>query len=198
MKNNVLFLECRGCYFWRDDKLNSMSDVGNYRVCTYDINIKAKDGNTYFLEFGSYDRRETRTTHKRTGKPLKHLKYEIVLENALHIDTEYENERGCWRNCKLEKTIHDKKLTYSKANILKVVNEISTTEYKHIILVSHKKIISKLDFIYNIGGYRERAILDDLTEVKTKEYNKDYWIFTFYDSLGNTFDFEYNSNRITG
>ena len=197
MKKNVLYLECRGCYFWDDDPVRNISDVGNYRICTIDTIIKGKDGNTYFLEFGRYDRRETRYTHARTGKPLKHPKSEITVPNALHISTEFENDRGCWANLKLEKQIHDMKLTYTKANILKVVNEISTTQYDHIILVSADEIINKLDFIYSIGGYRERAILDDLTEVKTKEYNKNYWVFTFYDTNGNTFEYEYHTKRIT-
>lgn len=198
MKKNVLYLECRGCYFWENDPITKISDVGNYRIGSYDYSIPGKDGINYILEFGYYDRHESRTTNKRTGKPLKKPLYELVLPGALHINTQHENEKGCWRNCALEKQIHDKKLTYTKANILKVVNEISTKQFDHIILVSAEEIVPKLNHIYNIGGYRERAILDDLTEIKTKEYNKNYWVFTFYDSNGNTFDYELNSNRITG
>ena len=83
-KENILYLECRGCYFWEHDKIKDISDVGNYRVGVYDYSIHAKNGRDYVLEFGAYDRRETRTTHKKTGKPLKHPKTEIVLSNALH------------------------------------------------------------------------------------------------------------------
>ena len=198
MKKKVLYLEARGCYFWNDDPIVNISDVGNYRIGAYDERIKAKDGNEYILEFGYYDRHETRYTHKRTGKPLLHPKYELVLAGALHIDTEFENDRGSWRNCNLEKEIHDLKLTYTKANILTVVNRISVKQYDFIIIVSAFEIVERIPAIYKAGGYRERAIIDDLIEIKTKEYSKDYWVFTFYDSNGNTFDYEYRSNRITG
>lgn len=51
MKNNILYLEKRGCNFWQHDKINEISDVGNYRVCTLSECIRGKDGNIYFLEF---------------------------------------------------------------------------------------------------------------------------------------------------
>ena len=197
MKNNVLFLECRGCYFWNDDEIRNYSDIGNYRVCTTE-DIPGKNGRNYFFEFTNYDRREVRKNHKITGKPLKHPKTEITVKHALHVWSQFDDERGSWGDIKMENEIHNKKLTYTKANILNVVNEISTKQYNNIVMVSADEIIAKIPKIYNIGGYRERAILDDLIEVKTKEYNRDYWVFTFYDSNGNTFDYEYHSNRITG
>lgn len=198
MKKNVLYLEARGCYFWEDDKINTISDVGNYRVGAYDEPIPAKDGNNYILEFTNWDRHETRRTNKRTGKPLKNPVYELVLPGALHIDTEFDDDRGSWRNCKLEAEIHALRLTYTKANILKVVNQISVKQYDDIIIVSAFEIVERIPAIYKAGGYREQAIIDNLAEVKTKEYNKDYWVFTFYDNAGNTFDYEYKSGRITG
>ena len=197
MKNNVLYLECRGCYFWNDDPIRKNSDVGNYRVCTIE-DIPHENGRYYFLEFTRYDRREIRTAHKITGKPLKHPITEITVKDALHVWSQFDDARGSWGDIKLENEIHNKKRTYTKENILKTVNEISTKKYNAVVMVSADEIIKKLDLIYNMGGYRERAILDDLIEVKTKEYNKNYWVFTFYDSSNNTFDFEYYSNRITG
>lgn len=196
-KKNALYLECRGCYFWNDDPINNYSDVGNYRVCSTEY-IPAKNGRAYFLEFTNYDRHEIRTTHKITGKPLKHPKIEITVKHALHLSTEFTNDRGSWGDISLEKTIHDKKLTYTKENILNVVNEISIKQYDEIIFIGSVKILPKINYIYNMGGYRERAIIDDLKQIKTKECTRDYWVLTFIDSNNNTFDFEYHSNRITG
>lgn len=89
---NILYLEKRGCNFFKNDEINKLSDVGNYRVCAADI--IGKDGKTYFLEFGAYDKRAYRKTNKRTGAPLKHPKFEIVQKNALHIGTQFEDENG--------------------------------------------------------------------------------------------------------
>ena len=138
MENNVLYLRCRGCYFWENDEINKFSDVGNYRVCTSDY-IPAKNGRSYFLEFSNYDRRETRTTHKITGKPLKHPKTEITVKYALHVWTQFENDKGSWGDITLEKSIHDKKLTYTIKNILSVVNEISVKQYDKIVFINSKK-----------------------------------------------------------
>lgn len=195
---NTLFLECRGCYFFDNDKINTLSDVGNYRIGSYDNSIVLKDGRKFIFEFTSYTRRETRYNHKITGKPLKHPKYEIVLENALHIDTQYDKGKLSFRDLKIEKEIHDKKLTYTKENILKVVNELSVQHYDNIILVSDYKIVSKIKSIYKMGGFRERAIIDDLVEIKTVERNKNYFVLRFISGNGNTFDYEYNTNRIVG
>lgn len=195
---NSLILECRGCYFFENDESVNISDVGNYRIGAYENEIHAKNGRVYVLEFGRYDRRKTRYTRKRTNKPLKHPITEIETPCALHIRTQFEDDRGCWADLSLENQIHDKKLTYTKANILKVVNEISIKQYNKIILISDYAILDKISFIYNnLSGYRERAIIDNLCEIKTKQRDRDYLVFSFIDELGNTFDFEYNSNRIT-
>lgn len=204
MKNNVLYLECRGCYFFNDDQINNFSDVGNHRVGAYSHKIQAKDGNAYILEFTHYDRKEMRYTALRTGKPLKHPKYETVLSNALHIDTEFEKqeENGhftSWSNVKLEKEIHDKKIyLFTKSDILKAVNEISVKQYDKIVLLSNENLVDRLPEIYKLGGYRERNILDNLVEVKTKEYTKEYQVYTFVSENGDTFDYEAIRNSITG
>jgi hypothetical protein len=204
MNNNVLFLECRGCPFMKGDKIAKLSDVGNYRVGVYSHRIKAKDGNEYILEFGSYDRKETIYTNSRTGKPLKHPKCEVVLENALHISTEYETLDSkkiglAFGNCKLEKQIHDKKeYLFTKSDILKVVNSISKKQYSKIVLVSNENIINAIPEIYKFGGYREKSILDSLVEVKTEQYTKEYHVYTFIAENGDTFDYEALSKRIVG
>ena len=38
MKENILYLECRGCYFFKNDLINNISDVGNYRVGAFQMN----------------------------------------------------------------------------------------------------------------------------------------------------------------
>lgn len=198
MENNVLYLECRGCYFFEGDSINNFSDVGNHRVGAYAHRIQAKDGKAYILEFSHYDRREVRYTALRTGKPLKHPKCEIVLKNALRIDTEFERPEGSYRNIELEKEMHDKKTyLFTKADILRAANDISVKQYKKIVLLSNEKLVDRLPMIYKLGGYRERTILDNLSEVKTKQYSKEYQVYTFISDNGDTFDYEALSNRIT-
>jgi hypothetical protein len=116
----------------------------------------------------------------------------------LHIDTEFENDNGCWADLTFEKEVTDMKLSYTKADILKAVNYISVKQYSKIVLVSSEKIITRIKAVYNSGGWRERNIIDNLTEIKTAEYNKNYWVFRFVASDGDYFEYEYNTNRITG
>ena len=136
MKNGkTLTLVKMGCDFWHDDRIRQLSDCENYRVETRKNLVKGKDGNEYFLSFGGYDKRRTRYTNKRTGAQLKHPVDEVVLENALHIDTEFENENGSSRNCKLEEYLRSMNLTYTKADILKAVNYISVDNYTAVDIV---------------------------------------------------------------
>lgn len=136
MKNGkTLTLVKMGCDFWSDDRINQLSDCENYRIETRKDLVKGKDGNEYFLSFGGYDKRRTRYTNKRTGAQLKHPVDEVVLENALHIDTEFDNANGSWRNCKLEADLCEMGLTFTKADILKAVNYISADNYTEIEIV---------------------------------------------------------------
>ena len=132
----ILYLEKRGCDFWKDDKLCILSDVGNYRVGSYDYSIKGKDGRDYILEFGHFDKYTYRKTNKRTNKPLKKEVRELTLENALHIDTQFECEEGTFRNLKLETQIYNRNYTYTLENILNVVNEISVDLYTSIEFIN--------------------------------------------------------------
>ena len=136
MKNGkTLTLVKMGCDFFNGDRINQLSDCENYRIETRKNLVKGKDGNEYFLSFGGYDKRRTRYTNKRTGAPLKHPVYEVELENALHIDTEFDDENGSWRNCKLEAELCEMGLTFTKADILKAVNHISCDNYTEIEIV---------------------------------------------------------------
>ena len=56
-----------------------------------------------------------------------------MLRNKLSLNTEFEREDGTiLRNTKLEKEISNMNLTYTKENILKVLNYISKIKYSSI------------------------------------------------------------------
>lgn len=194
---NTLFLEMRGCNFFENEEISKHSDVGNYRVGSYDHSIVGKDGINYILEFGSYDKLNYRIINKRTGNPLKKEVVEIVKKYALHISTEFENTKGCFRNSTLEKEIHDLLYSYTLSDILTVVNKISLKQYDNIVLLWDEKIKDRIDYIYNLGGYREKQILNNLMRVDKKQYDKDYYVVTFISKNGDSFDYEMNTNRIT-
>lgn len=133
----TITLEKRGCDFLNGDPIADMSDIGNYRVGIYDYSIHCINGRNYILEFGSYNRYNYRTTNKRTGATLKHPVRELVNPNALSLDTEFERLesngfKSSWRDSGLEETIYNMKLSYTKADILKVINMISETKYDNI------------------------------------------------------------------
>ena len=133
----TLILEKRGCDFFKNDSINELSDVGNYRVGVYSHSIKGKDGIMYIVEFGGFDKYTYRNTNKRNGQPLKKSVRELVMRNALHIDTEFEKveESGfktSWRNSKLEHEVYEMNLPYTKEGILKAINYISADTYTDI------------------------------------------------------------------
>lgn len=135
----TLYLKKMGCDFWKDADIRQVSDVGNYRVRTLDECIKGKDGRMYFLEFTQYDKYNYRGTHKRTGKELKHMVKELVMAHALHLDTEFTDDKGSWSNLKLENEIHSTPMLYTLDNILKVVNQISVDTYTDIEFVNREE-----------------------------------------------------------
>ena len=196
---NILFLECRGCYFWDDDEIKNISDVGNYRVGIAGELAVAKNKRSYYLEFTYYNKRKTRYTHKITGKPLKNPITYIEIPYALHLDTEFEAENHMsYRDLKLENQIHELNYLFTKENILKVVNKISVKKFDCIIMISDDVILPFIESIYNKGDYREKNIIENLIQIKTKQRDKDYLVFSFIDNKNNTFDYEYHSRRITG
>ena len=191
----VLYLEKMGCDFWNDE--TAKSDVGNYRVRTHGECIRAKDGRLYFLEFTLWrNRQKARYTHKITGKPLKHPVMEVINPQALALDTEYSNEKGSWRNCTLEKAIHEKNLSYNKHDILTVVNEISVDTYDSIIFAPHTAI-EAIPNIRKNAGWRENDVLDNLSEVTIEEASRDYLVYR-YHAGERSFDYEVKSGRIVG
>ena len=67
-----------------------------------------------------------------------------------------------------------------------------------IVPASSESIINRLQTIYRIGGWRERNILNNLYEVKETQHDHTYHVYKFIDTSGNSFEYEYNSNRIVG
>lgn len=130
--NNILKFERRGCDFFKGDKINDFSDVGNYRIGVYTYSIKGKDGRDYIIEFGECTHYRYRTTRKVTGRELKKPIKEMIIEYGLHLDTQFEDERGCWRNSKLEREVWEMHLPYTKEGILTAVNYISAQKYDGI------------------------------------------------------------------
>lgn len=136
MKNNVIHvrLEKRGCNFWKDSRESKISDVGNYRVGIYDYLIPGENGRMYVVEFGNWNHYQTRTTNKRTGQPLKKPVRELVQECALHISTQFEEQRpgenykSCWADLNLESEIYKLNLPYTMEGIKKALEVITGTE----------------------------------------------------------------------
>lgn len=125
---NYLLLERRGCEYFKNETPDT---IKNYRVCTAE-RVPGKDGKEYFIEFTKWDKWRYRTTNKRTGAPLKKAVTEIIQRHALHIDTEYENENGSWRNSRLEQALNNRGYDYSESDILAAVNSISAVKYDGI------------------------------------------------------------------
>lgn len=132
----TLYLEKRGCDFFANDNTTVNSDIGNYRVGVYDYSIHGKNGKDYILEFCHWTRYEYRKTHKITGRPLKHPVKELKNLNALLLNTQYENECGCFCDLSLESITHEKNPSYTLADILAVVNEISAENYDNIEFIN--------------------------------------------------------------
>lgn len=185
---NILILEKRGCDFHFSDTDTKGSDVGNYRVTTFGDTVKGKDGKNYFVEFCHHKKYKYRTTNKRTGEPLKKAVKELVKVNALWVDTQYNDDRGSWRNIRIEQDINKLNLDYTKAGILQAVNQISRNCYNAVeILDTHK--------IYKISGYREHDILSNLENVVITQYYNGHPVYRLTGKNGNSF--EYTDGRIT-
>lgn len=194
MFENVLFLEKMGCDFWDDEPAES--DIKNYRVRTHGEVIPGKDGIMYFLEFHLWrDRKQIRYNHKITGKPLKHPTFDLINRQGVAIDTEFSNDKGSWRNCKLEAELSAKNYSYTQADLLTITNSISTAHYDRIIFADHRAI-EAVPHIMTLAGYREKEILNSLQEVTRVQADKTYLVYRFH-GIGGSFDYEVNSERIT-
>lgn len=126
-----LKMEKRGCDFFKDDEIAKISDVGNYRVGCYNYSIHGKNGKNYIVDFCSYKEYYYSTTSK-SGKPYKHPRKVLKNNNALCVRLQFENERGVWSDIPLARELQKDK-SYTKADILKVINELSKKQYKGLM-----------------------------------------------------------------
>ncbi len=133
---NILKLEKRGMDFIPNDERVRGSDIGNYRVCTGDYTVRAKDGNTYFLDLMRTDAYTSRTLNKRTGEPLKHPVRELVAPNTVAMWCAYMDADGrAWGNAEMERDIYGSHFPYTVAGILDAVNSIAAVPYDGIEFV---------------------------------------------------------------
>lgn len=214
MKKRILYLLEKGFY------MNSAgSDIKNYRVNVLenvDIEYKGTLFNMFF-SFSCYERYSYRTTNKRTGAPLKKMVKKLLLENGLWIDSEYSiiqktlngnTFEASFRNRELENEFFQECLSYSKANILKVVNRYKVgAKYEKVVLVKEEA----LKIIEEIGGYREKFIAGDGVSTAERfmtieEWTEDHKIVCFHYiekdaervTTEKTCDIDLETRRITG
>lgn len=128
----TLKLRKMGMDFTHNPRYRELSDVDNYRVRTLDECIHGKDGRTYFLEFTVSDQYFFRKVSKRNGLPLKHPVKELHKECKLFLATEFTDETGSYRNCRLEKAIDELDYTYTTKSILRILDAISTDHFDSI------------------------------------------------------------------
>ena len=127
----ILRLEKMGCNFWSDEP--AKSDIGNYRVRTQDYEIQGKDGRLYFIEFTLWrNRKQARYNHKITGKPLKHIAYDIINNQGVAINLQYQDNNGTWGNIRLENKLSKSNYSYTQRDILRIVNRISVNKYDSV------------------------------------------------------------------
>ena len=125
---NVLYLEKRGCDFFKGDPINEQSDVGNYRVF---MSFTDKNGVEVCGDICRGD--VYRYKHKITGKPLKHRKFEHSC--GLYEHFQYtEQETGLTFGYKLPEGILDG-LRYTLKDILWLVNQLSKDEYTSVVVM---------------------------------------------------------------
>lgn len=130
----TLFLETRGCDFFKNDLSVKNSDVGNYRLDTLDYDVLGYDGNRYFIEFRHGTKYSFRDRNYKTGKKIK-PKTEIKTDNALFVSLCYKNESGTWGNWRLENTVFHCDFPYTLSGILAAVNMIAKEKYDAIEII---------------------------------------------------------------
>ena len=117
-----LYLEKRGCDFFKDDERAKESDLENYRLF---LEFIAKDGRRICGDVSRGDVRKPFTNNRgRTD-------YKTVSTNGLYTHFQYENHTGCYGY-----TI-DADFTpyYTQADVLKLINTASAVQYDEIEIV---------------------------------------------------------------
>ena len=123
----ILYLEKRGCDFFKDDPINTQSDVGNYRVF---MSVTDRNGVEVCGDLSRGD--VYRYKHKTTGKPLKHRVFEHSC--GVYDDFQYAAEDGRTYRYKLPEGILDG-LRYTLEDILWLVNQLSKDEYTSVVVM---------------------------------------------------------------
>lgn len=132
----TLYMDKRGCNFWKDDPIREKSDIGNYRVTTGDYNVTGTNGRVYFMEFIHID--TVYRFNRKDGKgELKKPVREKLETPLLRVDCEFQNERGTWGDITTEKRINAANYPYTIAGILSAVNSISAVKYDNLVFTSN-------------------------------------------------------------
>lgn len=111
------------------------SDIGNHRIRVVE-DIELKDGRMMFFEFMVWKKYIWRYHNKKTGQPLKKPIKELFNDTALAIDTQYENEKGCYRDSTIEKAVYSLGFDYKKSSILTIINMFSKKQYTDIEFIN--------------------------------------------------------------
>lgn len=192
-EKTILLLEKRGCDFNKTDNIYNISDLQNYRL--FAIGWQPKDKKEpYVLSFGRGYR--IRTTHK--NNPEKKLKkYVIEHDTALRIDTQYENEEGCWRNIELEsemlKAIYNNDYKFTSSDLIKLLNQYGKYKISHIIILNN--VYNKIEAL---AGFREKNILNNCVRITEIMQTSEHHVIKFYDTQLDYFEYDIVANKIVG
>lgn len=133
MEKKILKMRKMGCDFFENEY--PKSDIGNNRVRVVE-DIELKDGRYMFFEFMVWKKYILRYHNKKTGLPLKKPIMELFNNTALAIETQYENEKGCYRDSTIEKTVYSLGFDYKKSSILTIINMFSKKQYTDIEFIN--------------------------------------------------------------
>lgn len=174
---------------------NITTDVKNHRVRVVeniDIEYQGKDYNMFF-EFTQCAHYNYRKTNKRTGAPLKKAVQELIIQDGLGLDTQFEKLEkdsdgrewfSSWRNSQLEREIWNEHHAYTKKDIRDIVNKYAKEKYTGVILIEEEA----RHIINTTGGYREKYILAENADFQTEGSS--------YMEIGNTWNNEHKIVRV--
>jgi hypothetical protein len=170
--SKITYFDPRGCDFWKDEKY--ISDVGNYRLVAC---VKVKTGTPVIIEFGGWQRRE------RIGA----TKTRIINDNALCVNgqsVEYHERPGnpygpdvgtYGYNFESELGINEKDYSYTRADLLKFMSDITGDEYTDIEF-NREKVDEQIKQIYkpveDMLYKKARAERERLKAIKDAEHEK--------------------------
>ena len=127
---NTLKLKKMGIDFWKDDKDVKDSDCGNYRLRLVEPII---DHNNTMIE-GDFGKANKYLFIFKNGKKRK--KPKLIHRLKLQTDLQTRGSDGlAFRYNKARKVVDSKDLTYTKKDILKLVNTISKHKYDQVEII---------------------------------------------------------------